>query len=165
MNIEKNAKKLISPFILLCLMVQAGTAVRLFCLESIFSFLPETVNVACDPVLYPFTSYAMYSRAKYEGAVTSKRIFMAKLIDESEIVVNHKSLGVTDYMFKKYSGNIGKDEQKLSKFIELYDANNDKKIRELFVKVDTYKITRSGIIKTNSPTINTILSAQKSGEK
>ncbi|EAW38263.1 hypothetical protein [Lyngbya sp. PCC 8106] len=144
-NLEKNAKKLISPFILLCIIVQAGAAVRLFCLGNIFSFLPAVVNVGCDPVLYPFLSYAMYSSAKYEGETVKKHTLMAKLTDGTEAVFDHKSLGVKDYKFKTYAGNLEKDDKTLSEVLKMYEAKNGKQIQELFLNIDTYQITKDGI--------------------
>ncbi|WP_413168162.1 hypothetical protein ACL6C3_15700 [Capilliphycus salinus ALCB114379] len=152
-NLENNAKKLISPFILLCLILQGGAAVRLFCLGEIFSFLPATVNVGCDPVLYPFLSYAMYSSANYEGDTVKKHSLMAKLNDGTEAVVNHKSLGLKDYKFKFYAANLEKDEKTLSEVLKMYEAKNGKQIQELFLNVDTYQITKDGI-KTFPKTLN-----------
>ncbi|ERT05471.1 hypothetical protein M595_4559 [Lyngbya aestuarii BL J] len=160
-TLENHAKQLLSPFILFCLILQAATAVRLLCLGSIFSFLPAAVNVGCDPALYPFISYAMYSRAKYEGQTARKRSFMAKLTDGTEVSVDHKSLGMTDYNFKKYTAKLGKDEQTLSELLQLYEALNGNKIQELFIHVETYKITKDGIVKTNFESVEIISSNKK----
>ncbi|MEA5499170.1 hypothetical protein VB834_16950 [Limnoraphis robusta Tam1] len=144
-NLENRAKQLISPLILICLILQTGAAVRFFCLGQIFSFLPAAVNVGCDPLLYPFLSYAMYSSAKYEGETVKKYTLVGKLTDGTEGVFNHKSLGMKDYKFKTYTANIQKDEQTLSEFIKLYEAKNGKQIQELLLNVDSYKITKDGI--------------------
>ncbi len=164
-DLEKRAKQIISPFILLCLILQAGATVRFFCLGHIFSFLPAAVNVACDPVLYPFLSYAMYSSAKYEGETVKQYTLVGKFTDGTEGVVNHKSLGIKDYKFKTYTANLEKDEQTLSEFLQLYEVKNQKQIQKLFLNVETYQITKDGIKKDNSPRIKEIVLNKQQGDK
>lgn len=143
--IQENATKLISPFIFICIFLQAGSAVRLFCLGETLSFLPATLNLACDPTLYPFLSYAMYSSAKYEGETVKKGRFQVKLSDGTEAAFDYKALGLSNYEFKVYAAKLEKDEKTLSEAIKIYEMRNNQIIQELFLVVDTYKIKKEGI--------------------
>lgn len=143
--LKENATKLISPLILICIILQSGAAVRLFCLGDTLSFLPEKLNVACDPGLYPFLSYAMYSSAKYEGETVKKGRFRVKLSDGTEASLDHKSLGLSDYEFKVYAGQLEKDEKTLSQAVKMYEMRNNQTIQEIFLVIDTYRITKDGI--------------------
>ncbi|NJO71935.1 MAG: hypothetical protein HC825_10195 [Oscillatoriales cyanobacterium RM1_1_9] len=93
--------KWISGLILTLLLVQFLMAFRLLCLPSALSFLPQSLNLACDPDLYPFMSYAMYSYPKYSGQKLAEHQLFGTWTDGTEVPITEKEIGIDLYKFKK----------------------------------------------------------------
>ncbi|MGL5083046.1 MAG: NAD(P)/FAD-dependent oxidoreductase [Microcoleaceae cyanobacterium] len=137
----------LSGLILTVLVTQLMLAFRLLCLPSAISALPKSLNLACDPILYPFLSYAMYSYPRYPGQKLADHQLFGILVDGTEIPVTEKELGIGLYKFKKaYMKPIreGKSEAIQSLF-ELYQQNNRQKLVHLVLKSYPVTITKSGI--------------------
>jgi hypothetical protein len=145
----------ISGVILLFLILQFGTSFRLFCLPKMFSFLPASLKLACDPAIYPFLSYAMYSRAKPEGSQAKETTLFGILEDSREVEISSKDLdlgGHADlnaYKFKKYFVSYIRenDQDAIHKLAELYQKKNHQRLVGLRLKSYSYTISQDGIKK------------------
>jgi hypothetical protein len=85
---------LISILIIVLLFIQASASFRLFCLPNILRFELTGFRI-CDPSLWPFMSYPMYSMPHYPGERLDRPRIYAILGDRRQMLIRHTDLGLT----------------------------------------------------------------------
>jgi len=92
--IRRKPRILISILIIVLLAMQASASFRLFCLPAILRFQLTGFRV-CDPSLWPFMSYPMYSMPHYPGERLDRPRIYAILGDRRQVLIRHMDLGLT----------------------------------------------------------------------
>lgn len=123
-----------------------------------FSFLPSSLKLACDPQIYPFLSYAMYSRAKPEGSQARETILVGVLENSQEVDISAKDLDLGNYAdlnaykFRKYFiiQVFKKDRTTILEFVKRYQENTQQRLVGLRMKSYNYTSSKDGIKKTEN---------------
>ena len=84
--------------ILLCLILQGGATLNLWCFPESLSFLPR-FELACDPTLYPFTEYPMFNGTHQLGSKFTQHLLFATLEDSTEVYVGPSDFRTTLHLF------------------------------------------------------------------
>lgn len=92
--IRRKSRILISILIIVLISLQASASFRLFCLPDILR-LQLTGFRVCDPSLWPFMSYPMYSMPHYPGERLDRPRIYAILGDRRQVLIRHTDLGLT----------------------------------------------------------------------
>lgn len=62
--------------------------------------LPKALQVGCDPWVYPFMAYPMYSEINAPGSEVTQHRAFATLSDGSEIEIDAKDLDLANHQFR-----------------------------------------------------------------
>ncbi|MGD1804889.1 hypothetical protein ACP6PL_05540 [Dapis sp. BLCC M126] len=139
---NKISIKLTSLVILTFLILQGGTALSLFC-----RFVSR-----CDPYLYPFLEYPMYSSAKKEGSIVSKLTIFGILEDSSEVSITNKDLKIPDYnlspyWFRRYylPAIRRKKDKMINEFVDIYQKQYNQKLIGIRLEKQSFVISKEGV--------------------
>ncbi len=143
LSLKYSSFKRVSFFILAVLVAQFATAFKLTCLPKSLSFVPNSLRFACDPVLYPFLAYPMYSAARYPGDTHEDRELFGVLENGQQVLINEKSLGIGLYEFNStylHSLSQGKTD-KIQDIVARYIDKKGERLTHLILK--TYPILQT----------------------
>lgn len=142
-----------SLIILLCLIFQGGTTFKLWCSPDALSFLPK-IKVACDPALYPFLTYPMYSTTHQVGKQVPKYVLFGILEDSTEILIIPADFGFYFdnsgyWMFEKRIINpiLNDDQQEINDFIDFYEFRNRVKLSSIRLENHPVSLIKKGYAK------------------
>jgi hypothetical protein len=144
----RNPKLLaLSLLIFSFLSLQFIASFRLLCLpDSIARFLPF-VRI-CDPDLWPFLSYPMYSQPHYLGDRIDRPQIFGVLEDQTEIVVSNRDLGIRITQFINIHQTIlqTKNKDEILAIADLYERNTGQRLVELSFGYDPVIFTEEGFV-------------------
>lgn len=137
----------ISLLIISFLTLQFIASFRLLCLpDSIARFVPS-VRI-CDPDLWPFLSYPMYSQPHYLGDRIDRPQIFGLLEDNTGVIVSNRSLGIRITQFINLHQTIldTKDEDQIWAIADLYERNTGQRLVELSFGYDPVIFTEQGFV-------------------
>ena len=140
---NKRSKFLISIVILSFMSLQAVAASAKLCPINLLSQESETF---CDPNLYPFLHYPMYSKPIYEGYKVEQYRLFGILTDSTEIAINPEDLNLNFWLFREQViYPILKNEQhKIQLAIKRYKAENKVNLVSLRLENHPVIVTKKG---------------------
>lgn len=137
----------ISLLILSFLALQVIASFRLSCLpDSIARFVPFLR--ICDPELWPFLSYPMYSQPHYLGDRIDRPQIFGVLEDNTEVIISNRSLGIRITQFINIHQTIleTKDKEQIQAVVALYERNTNQRLVELSLGYDPLIFTEDGFV-------------------
>ena len=137
----------ISLLIFSLLALQVIASFRLLCLpDSIARFVP-LVRI-CDPDLWPFLSYPMYSQPHYLGDRIDQPRIYGVLEGNTEVIISQRTLGIRITQFINIHRTIleTKDEEQIRAIVELFERNTNQKLVSLTLGYDPVIFTEDGFV-------------------